>query len=102
MRTSACLALLALLFTACATTSDQQELQMFLNQREICDHLRGEIPDGDDKERQSEVLAGIQQHCRGTDDRLRRLKKRFAHDPQVMTTLNALEERIEVGPSVGR
>jgi hypothetical protein len=30
---------------ACASRLDEKELVRFLDQREVCDHLRGEIPD---------------------------------------------------------
>jgi hypothetical protein len=42
-----------------------------------------------------EVIADINHYCAGTDTRLAALKARYAHDPQVMATLNALEAQIE-------
>ena len=50
------LAYMALFLSSCATPLDKKDLEAFLNQREICDHLRGEIPDPSDPERLKEVV----------------------------------------------
>jgi hypothetical protein len=81
--------------SACTTRATPDSLQQFLGDREICDHLRGEIPEPSDKVRMQEVIADINHYCAGTDTRLAALKARYAHDPQVMATLNALEAQIE-------
>jgi hypothetical protein len=82
---------------ACASRLDEKELVRFLDQREVCDHLRGEIPDPADRERLQEVIRDINKYCAGTDQQLKALKARFANDAQVMAKLNALEDRIGSG-----
>jgi hypothetical protein len=84
--------------SACTTPPAPDSLQQFLSDREICDHLRGEIPEPSDKARLQEVVADINKYCAGTDARLAALKARYAHDPQVTATLNALEAQIEGKP----
>ncbi|MEY4767224.1 MAG: hypothetical protein RI907_3897 [Pseudomonadota bacterium] len=88
---------MALWLSACATSLTEEDLNQFLARREICDHLRGEIPDPSDRERLQEVVADINKYCAGTDQQLKALKVRFANDPKVMATLNALDARIETG-----
>jgi hypothetical protein len=39
----------------------------FIDRQEGCDHMRGEIPDPDQKERLNEVIAEINQLCAGRD-----------------------------------
>jgi hypothetical protein len=80
---------------ACTTQPAPDSLQQFLSDREVCDHLRGEIPEPSDKARLQEVIAEINQYCVGTDARLAAIKARYAHDPEVMARLNALEAQIE-------
>lgn len=92
------LACAALFLSSCATPLDKKDLEAFLSQREICDHLRGEIPDPSDPERLKEVIDDINKYCAGTDQQLKALKARYAKDPEVMATLNAFENRIESKP----
>lgn len=78
-----------------ASTGCQPALNDFLERRETCDHLRGEIPDPDDAEGLQAAIAAINQHCQGTDEALRRMKARCASDPDAMAKLNTLAPRIE-------
>jgi hypothetical protein len=90
-----CLASLACLAACTTPAPDRKALDQFLSDREVCDHLRGEIPDPSDQARLKEVIDDINQYCAGTDARLKALKVQFAHDPAVMATLNAFPEHIE-------
>jgi hypothetical protein len=74
---------------------DSNELRAFLERREVCDHLRGEIPDPGDRNATRDAVAAINQYCTGTDAQLSRLKRLFAVDAAVMKQLNALEPCIE-------
>lgn len=89
----------ALTLASCATTPGPADcrpaLNDFLERREICDHLRGEIPDPDDPNGLQAAIAAINQQCQGTDEALRRMKARCASDPDAMAQLNALAPRIE-------
>lgn len=91
-----------LILASCATAPGpdmcRPALNDFLERREICDHLRGEIPDPDDSEGLQTAITAINQHCRGTDAALRDMKARCAADPDAMARLNGLEPRIEKGP----
>lgn len=93
--TALCLACLACLAACTTPAPDRKALDQFLSDREVCDHLRGEIPDPSDQARLKEVIDDINQYCAGTDARLKALKVQFAHDPAVMATLNAFPEHIE-------
>ena len=88
-----------LILASCATAPGpdmcRPALNDFLERREICDHLRGEIPDPDDPEGLQAAIATINQHCQGTDEALRRMKARCASDRDAMARLNALAPRIE-------
>lgn len=95
---TACTLILASCATAPRPDVCQPALNDFLERREVCDHLRGEIPDPDDPASLQEAIAAINQQCRGTDAALRDMKLRCAADPQAMTRLNALAPRIERQP----
>lgn len=96
-------ALWAALCIACTATNptqdkpDPNELRAFLERRELCDHLRGEIPDPGDPDATRDAVAAINQYCTGTDAQLSRLKRLFAADTAVMKQLNTLEPCIESG-----
>lgn len=69
------------------------DVSVFLERRESCDHWRGE--DGYDKERQADIDWSICQSCLGTDQELAALKKKYQSNPRVMKTLAVLDPRIE-------
>lgn len=94
LRLISAVACVILLLSSCAQLG-KKDLEAFLNNREICDHLRGEIPDPSDQERLKEVIDDINKYCAGTDQQLEALKIRYAQDPEVMTILNTFEPRIE-------
>jgi hypothetical protein len=72
-----------------------REVQRYVDKREGCDHMRGEIPDPGEKQRMREVNREIQKLCKGTDKELARLKGRYAKNPSVMRRLGEFESDIE-------
>lgn len=70
-----------------------KEVSTFLEERESCDHWRGE--EGYDKERRAEIDWSICQSCPGTDSKLALLKKKYRADKATMDKLAELEPRIE-------
>lgn len=80
----------------CAFPAD---VRAFLEDRELCDHFRGEPwPESDsdeDRRRRRELVEGVRINCAGTDRRLAGLRERYAADPGVMSRLSAFEARIE-------
>ncbi len=90
----ACLAL-----SACAHHAPRRELAQFLQDRDLCDHFRGEIPDPPDALRANEVAESIEKYCTGTDEDLRALKSQYANDAEAMLQLSRYEDSIEVGDS---
>jgi hypothetical protein len=71
------------------------DVKKYIVKRETCDHLRGEIPDPEDKERLEEVIASINRHCKGTDARLLSLRKKYAANEAVISRLSTFEPTIE-------
>lgn len=71
------------------------DVAKFIEQREGCDHFRGEMPDPLEKQRMKEVERELRRLCTGTDRKLAQLKRKYARNPAVMKRLNAFEERIE-------
>lgn len=71
------------------------DVQAFAERRDVCDVLRGEIPDADRKESVEQVINDINQHCKGTDAALQKLKSKYANNAQVMTLLDQYESTIE-------
>jgi hypothetical protein len=72
-----------------------KDVEKFLAKREGCDHMRGEIPAPNQKARLREVQREIRRLCTGTDMQLNNLKKKYASDPGILVTLNAVEPDVE-------
>lgn len=88
------------LLTSCAiqgTGGDQlpEDVQSFVERRDMCDYFRGEIPDGHDVARMQAVEMGISRYCSSTDRELADLKARYTNHGRAMAKLNEYEERIE-------
>ena len=71
------------------------DVRQFIAQRDACDHFRGELPDPEEAERMREVTGQIEKRCRGTDRRLRLLRKKYGSDASVKKRLNVYDEQIE-------
>lgn len=71
------------------------DVAKFVEQREGCDHFRGEMPDPSEKQRMREVERELHKLCTGSDKKLAQLKRKYAKHRAVMERLNAFEERIE-------
>jgi hypothetical protein len=65
------------------------DVQRFLDRREGCDHLRGEI------DRMDAVSREIRTFCAGTDKELVQLKRKYASNSTIMQILNQFETGIE-------
>ena len=89
------LSLLMVLAPVRADESIPRDVQNFIDRREGCDHMRGEIPDPGDKPRMREMNREIQKLCKGTDKDLARLKKKYAKSPAMMQRLDEFEPTIE-------
>ena len=48
---------------SCATQQDTSDVDRFVDRRDICDHLAGEIPDPPNPERMKEVIDGANKYC---------------------------------------
>lgn len=72
------------------------EVNKFIERRDLCDHFRGEIP-GDRSERATEVNRQLQRYCPGTDRELRDLRSRYRDQPEVVQKLSKYEDCIEGG-----
>lgn len=78
------------------------DVARFVEQREGCDHFRGEFPDPPDEKRMREIEREVRKLCTGTDKKLDRLKRKYAGNQAVLKRLNEFEERIEAPPPKGR
>jgi hypothetical protein len=90
-----CLALLTPMLQVPASDSLPRDVQKFIDRREGCDHMRGEIPDPGEKQRMREVNREIAKLCKGTDKQLAQLKKKYVSNALVMQRLSEFEEGIE-------
>jgi len=90
-----CLVLLAPLLPALGQESFPRDVQRFVDRREGCDHMRGEIPEPSEKQRMKEVSREIRKLCTGTDKELVQLKRKYATNSTVMQVLNQFEPDIE-------
>jgi hypothetical protein len=75
------------------------DVRAFLEDRDACDHFRGEPwPESDsdaDRERRRQLIDGVRTGCAGTDARLAALKARYAGDPPVVALLSTFDADIE-------
>ena len=69
------------------------DVQTLINQRAMCEHWRGE--EAYDAARRAEITLNACQSCRGTDARLRALKKKYRSDSAEATALGRLEPTVE-------
>jgi len=78
------------------------DVAKYVEQREGCDHFRGEVPDPPDAQRMGEIEREIRKLCTGTDKKLNMLKRKYAKDQAITTRLNEFEENIEMPASTNR
>ena len=69
------------------------EVLAFKNQRDSCDHFRGE--EGYNAERRDFLAKALARSCAGTDRALADLRQRFTANAAVMAALKDYEDRIE-------
>lgn len=74
------------------------DVERFLEQRDTCEHFRGEIPELEEAERMKDVGLQLDKYCRGTDKRLARLKKKYGRNAAVLKRLDGYEAKIEPAP----
>lgn len=93
------LVILGLVCPSFAAKKFPADVQAFTNDRDGCDHFRGEPWDlGDDpdiKERREFIFKNIRELCTGTDKKLASLRKKYRNDPAVIKHLRQYEDRIE-------
>jgi len=90
-----CLSLLVPVSSSLADEPLPRDVQRFVDRREGCDHMRGEMPDPGERQRARAMSREIQQLCAGTDHSLAQLKKRYAKNPVVMRHLDEFEPAVE-------
>jgi hypothetical protein len=69
------------------------EVTAFVEQRDGCDHFRGEEPY--DAERAAYLRQRTEELCQGTDAALARLRQKYGDAPQVVEQLSHYEDNIE-------
>lgn len=93
------LTLYAVLSTGAVAHDLPADVQAFIDERDGCDHFRGEPwGAGDDpeiKERREFIFKNIKKLCTGTDKRLAELRNKYRNDPAVIERLRVYEDSIE-------
>ena len=78
------------------------DVRAFVEDRDGCDHFRGEPwPEGDDegsRARRQQILQAMRSLCAGTDRQLEALLARYREDAAVMHVLSGFERNIESAP----
>ena len=67
----------------------------YVEQREGCDHFRGEVPDPPDAQRMRKIEREIRKLCTGTDKKLGKLKRKYARNQVVLNRLSEFEDNIK-------
>lgn len=91
--------MLSTISEASAQNSFPRDVQGFIERREGCDHMRGEVPDSSEKRRVKEIDHEIQKLCKGTDRAMAQLKKKYAANASIIARLNEFEDPIESLPT---
>jgi hypothetical protein len=90
-----CLALTMLSLPVLAQDYLPRDVQRFMDRRTGCDHIRGEMPDPDQKLRMNEVSRELRKLCGGTDKELVQLKRKYAANSTIMQILTQFDSGIE-------
>lgn len=72
-----------------------QDVTDFIDRREACDHFRGEYSGEPEIDEGRNLYAQLEENCKGTDQQLSDLKKKYKNNAAVMEQLNEYEESIE-------
>lgn len=91
------LLLLTIVLPSIAEDRLPRDVRRFVERREGCDHMRGEIPAPREKRHLPELLRETQRLCMGTDVQLAQLKKKYQENSSVMQLLGEFEPDIEAG-----
>jgi hypothetical protein len=70
-----------------------KDVSIFIENRDLCDHFRGEDPY--DEERRVFLEENISKFCTGTDAELFELKQKYHNNSSIMEVLNRYEDKIE-------
>lgn len=62
----------------------------FIEKRDICDHLRGELPENPETS-----TTDVDKYCKGTDKKLAELLKKYSNRPDIQETLSSYDSKIE-------
>lgn len=88
------LVLAGLALSAVAAAPVPADVQKFIDEREMCEHFLGEMPDPGQKKRARGVNKAIKESCTGTDKALAALKKKYAKNAAVMKQLEEQDPHI--------
>ncbi len=83
------LALMQLPIAVLAQDYLPRDVQRFVDRREGCDHMRGEV------DRANELSREIRKLCGGTDKEMAQLKLKYAANSTIMQVLDQFEPGIE-------
>lgn len=78
------LTVLCMALSACAHGSLPGDVTRFIEQRDACEHFRGEFPDPPDPGRVKELVKMVAENCTGTDTRLAELRARYQANAAVI------------------
>lgn len=94
--------LLAFPIASLAADLNPPEVAAYLERRELCEHFRSEPwPEGSsptDKERRLFLARQFERYCKGSDEGLRELKRKYKDDRAVIERLDKYEADIEARP----
>jgi hypothetical protein len=90
---------LLLPYVAFADAAFPPDVQSFIEDRDGCDHFRGEPWDAGEepetKDRREFIFKNIKELCTGTDDKLAELRTKYSSNATVTNRLKDYESKIE-------
>lgn len=74
---------------------NDKEIANFIEKRDQCDHLRGEISGEPEIDNARNLNAELDKYCKGTDQELARLKSKYKNNTSILKKLETYDENIE-------
>lgn len=90
-----CYILLLVSLSCYAQTKYPQEISKFIEKRDQCDYLRGEISGGLEVDSDQDINTRLDKFCKGTEDELAQLKNKYKNNREITDKLNCYDTFIE-------
>lgn len=75
-------------FSAQSETAIPQDVQRFIDEAEICQHLAGEWDPSLPEQQQKEIKAGVDEHCSKAEKQLPALRGKYSEEQDILAMIS--------------